>query len=104
MQTENTTKAERTQHTPGPWFDNGDGTVSTEKESIATIHGFLTRHVANAHLIAAAPELLEACKEADELTHYLIGHLTAKDKAFIWPKIVACNQKLKAAIVKAERN
>jgi hypothetical protein len=54
-----------TQHTPGPWKTNGDPYVSTAdgKRSIAfcdTRHGHEDR--ANARLIAAAPELLEALK------------------------------------------
>jgi hypothetical protein len=55
-----------TQHTPGPWKTNGDPYVSTAdgKRSIAFCD---TRQAhedrANARLIAAAPDLLEALKD-----------------------------------------
>lgn len=53
-------------HTPGPWYTDGgacgvfhDGGTSR----IATIEGnFTSVRIANARLIAAAPELLEALK------------------------------------------
>jgi hypothetical protein len=51
------------EHTPGPWKTNGDPYVSTAdgKRSIAfcdTRHGYEDR--ANARLIAATPDLLNA--------------------------------------------
>ena len=53
------------QHTPGPWHPAGDQGVQirSEKHQIAkvwTMRG--NEWKANAHLIAAAPELLEALK------------------------------------------
>lgn len=63
-------------HTPGPWAYRRDETgedefvvVSDGRPYVATVHGGArdwTEH--NARLIAAAPELLEACKaQAEEL-------------------------------------
>jgi hypothetical protein len=53
-------------HTPGPWssdFPNGDDWIRTEDGDAIVRIGFNQEHrEANAHLIAAAPELLEALK------------------------------------------
>ena len=63
------------EHTPGPWEISG-GTNSKrslfvwrkeepgfiEPHGIATVHGELAEVKANARLIAAAPDLLEACR------------------------------------------
>lgn len=64
-------------HTPGPWQGKGDGSGSINDSNgnqvaLATLIGLSIRHPderdANAHLIAAAPELLEeAQKAADQL-------------------------------------
>jgi hypothetical protein len=71
-------------HTPGPWeyrkgYDNianadirGEGIAGTIRDTdtgwnIARIWETGKRTEANAKLIAAAPELLEACREAQEL-------------------------------------
>lgn len=60
-------------HTPGPWFELSDGHASiaisnTVGPQWASKKNFIA-HVtpSNAALIAAAPELLEACKYAAEL-------------------------------------
>ncbi len=64
------------EHTPGPWnIDGGTnkkGNLYIWKKgeyygghAIATVHSDIQEGAeGNAHLIAAAPELLEACKEA----------------------------------------
>jgi hypothetical protein len=53
-----------TQHTPGPWKTNGDPYVSTAdgRRSIAFCDSHQQAHEdrANARLIAAAPDLLDA--------------------------------------------
>ena len=63
-----------TSHTPGPWHTNG-GQIKTEANVydggiIATV-GIVNHQdatdIANARLIAAAPDLLAACQAADEL-------------------------------------
>ena len=65
-----------TKHTPGPWHIDG-GTNSKNDlfiwkvgeyyggHAIATVHGEIQEdEAANARLIAAAPDLLKACKQA----------------------------------------
>lgn len=65
---------EPVKHTPGPWAVNEDGwKVESEKEhgwvndgwGICVTHG--SDREANARLIAAAPELLQALKESQRL-------------------------------------
>ena len=59
-------------HTPGPWKVRSTGEVGTERKLVAVIYPIETskqrENIANAHLIASAPELLEACREA-------LGHI-----------------------------
>lgn len=69
----------KTKHTPGPWhvreadgdpevedriWAEGDGTFATPERHVAVIRCGLRESAANARLIAAAPELLEACRRA----------------------------------------
>lgn len=105
----------RTTHTPGPWFtedvtfyssrakDNKWVEIWTRgpdggKQNIIALSGYgaegfdLKTQKANARLIAAAPELLEAAKEA--LAWFKAGETGAMDLPF--------KGKLKAAIAKAE--
>jgi len=53
-----------TRHTPGPWqtWENGDGEYGIERngDSLGTMEGQNAK--ANARLIAAAPDLLEAAR------------------------------------------
>ena len=75
-------------HTPGPWIiENNDilGHISAIVH-VATIHNDID---GNARLIASAPELLEACKDAYELMS--AGKV-----------LTACERKLCKAIAKAE--
>ncbi len=65
-------------HTPGPWeVDSAHGTdavyVLSENHLIAHViaHGDGTDDAANARLIAAAPDLLEACQAALEIAEAL---------------------------------
>lgn len=64
-------------HTPGPWIlkpyrkDFSIG-ISGESEYVVTVTGMSEKDKANARLIAAAPELLEACKDALESLKRLI--------------------------------
>jgi hypothetical protein len=55
------------EHTPGPWvvdFCNGKPYVVNGNFCAARVHGTEKTLLANARLIAAAPELLEACMVA----------------------------------------
>ena len=79
-------------HTPGPWkvvkYDNnalGISTEETENEICYSLH----LRSANARLIAAAHDLLAACKTASKLS--FIGEMAAK-----------CKFMLDDAIAKAE--
>lgn len=97
-----------TKHTPGPWFVGeqmpapsksihafigiGNGACHVGLASITPLTGFCEAE-ANARLIAAAPELLEACKEVV----FLIEGIAGLDDQ----QIQAINQ-ARAAIAKAE--
>lgn len=71
-------------HTPGPWnYNEGTRDVIVSKNGyndvlIAQLYKIGSQHEANARLIAAAPELLEACKAALEV---LILTTPKSDKA-----------------------
>ena len=85
-------------HTPGPWVAvartnahieiEAPGQPSYSAKKVATVS--LTNHEANARLIAAAPELLEALKEL----------MVAADRVSAEP--VTWLGKARAAIAKAE--
>ena len=58
-------------HTPGPWTDNGDGTVKAADGTPITDCAYYLRAdnsttpiYANARLIAAAPAMLEALEQS----------------------------------------
>jgi hypothetical protein len=94
----------KTEHTPGPWFVNqaaankGFARVTANNGMIAECGPHREaneQHFANAHLIAAAPDLLETCKDIlDDIKCGRDIHL--RDN-----KSVKC---LKAAIAKAEKH
>ena len=70
-------------HTPGPWHTAGDQGVQirSQRDQIAkvwTMRG--NEWKANARLIAAAPELLEALRAVD----VLFGHLAIDSTQRIW--------------------
>jgi len=97
-----------TKHTPGPWYFeipdeelvhpcNGlitDAPISKKPAGVmALVHVHKPADFANAHLIAAAPDLLEACKECLEF-------MICRD---IKNKVISgLSLQLRAAIVKAE--
>lgn len=99
------------EHTPGPWeakmdYDNemsdniisGRHTIRDKKEgwNIARIWESAPNGKSNAHLIAAAPDLLEACYNAlTDLAYYL----DEREEDFAIDKTY---QELKRAIAKAE--
>jgi hypothetical protein len=67
------------EHTPGPWKQNGPEIYAPEAyrhgsqfyDIAHSVNYMDDEGTANAHLIAAAPELLEACKTAAELIERL---------------------------------
>ena len=115
-----------TKHTPGPWVVEKNTTLiwgacdSDDKsthgmgfpiaEARLTTPGWAKRSFAdcepeaNAHLIAAAPELLEALKKAETLLNHMgdilngLDAVTAEDAAMAAPIFEA----VRAAIIKAE--
>lgn len=105
----NNTTENQTKHEPGPWITHGDliGTAKCDwwhegNELViakALRYGGTRPTDANARLIAAAPELLEACKSA---VPFLKDHvsLTIHDG----PSDRIALDKIEAAIAKAEGN
>jgi len=80
-------------HTAGPWnvtehFNGhkGDDKYRSVQSSsqgfyIAEILGDVPDHVANAHLIASAPDLLAACKNLRAIIHDYLTHAQQRDCA-----------------------
>lgn len=96
-------------HTPGPWFTHREGFSTVYIE--ARIGGGLIQEVAacgptnqgseqqeaNARLIAAAPELLEALRGLDEAYCRAGTHLTREERTEDRKRLIAA----RAAIAKA---
>ena len=82
---------ENTKHTPGPWvIDKDSHHINIRPEGqgylLATIATFWAEteentHEANARLIAAAPDLLAALEQANEMLKYIGGCQDTVDKA-----------------------
>ena len=93
-------------HTPGPWiFDEATGDVGTEDGVL--IHGNPPDDddrdeelAANAHLIAAAPELLAACEAVLDGVSLDVYRIAAADMGRMEPAEHAFDL-LRAAIAKA---
>ena len=93
------------QHTPGPWtiLPNTPHFVRamhpTEgMQPIATVYHFDGELAANARLIAAAPELLEACKKA----LMVITSIKEVLKSDGMPSMLKIEKEIQQAISKAE--
>ena len=88
-------------HTTGPWH------ASRKSVYVSNVHNkcvaeIFDRHEANARLIAAAPELLEALNELDLLLDF--GEPCSDEKPWIfddWSDLNAAFIKARAAISKA---
>lgn len=102
-------------HTPGPWTIHGWGEdnyeVNADDETVCNVPGFddetvdSDRAEANARLIAAAPELLAACRSlVDEIDSWVWVNVGGKVRAFeVSGGYAAYLQNLvRAAIAKAE--
>ena len=77
-----------TQHTPGPWEADDEDIFGQDNKLVARIayecnaHSLLTpEDHANARLIAAAPQLLEAL---ERLTRRLDSHFGGTDRSHDW--------------------
>ena len=100
------------EHTPGPWVvgitdDNGsevytDYTVKgKDRESIATTYCVVAaegHHEANAHLIAAAPDRLNACEIALRRLNEQNGQVSEE----VWNANYPADKALRDAIKKAK--
>ena len=104
-------------HTPGPWFQGfSDGRRVVDGNGASVAWTYTARNgrphsevKANARLISAAPELLEACKEAMVLGSHGVGSVNTSDdpdcKANAERNMSECiriMRVLSAAIAKAE--
>lgn len=95
------TVLEKTKPTPGPWVFSGNDSApilhiyAPDNNHLFHQDRSLEEQEANARLMAAAPELLAACKAA-RATHYL----TESEPGL--PSLTEVEQMLRAAIAKAE--
>jgi len=72
-----------TQHTPGPWTETRAHYIDAPNGTrIAEVYNWAPGYSQNARLIAAAPELLEALAEINDLSFALGGssHTTTLDR------------------------
>jgi hypothetical protein len=76
-----------TQHTPGPWKIDFPLVQTESKQLVCVMDGFIQDRIAtmaNAHLIAAAPNLLDALFKLNvaAVSHYFepCGHDTPEDR------------------------
>jgi len=72
-----------TQHTPGPWTETRGHYIDAPNGTrIAEVYNWAPSYSQNARLIAAAPELLEALAEINDLSFALGGssHTTTLDR------------------------
>lgn len=69
---------------------------------IATANNSIQAREDIASLLASAPDLLKACKDALSQIGYLRGRLSDKERRFVAPTTNACEEAMIAAIAKAE--
>lgn len=86
--------------TPGPYIKNGTSIMGNGKtELVAVVYGFDTEErKANAHLIAAAPDLLEALQNLVQLKEW--KDRNGKDEHYEKAQLIAW-EAARAAISKA---
>ena len=106
------TISEATKHTPGPWVVDGGGSVSSKDYEcpVATVSRGMrgnpwvtATRMANARLIAAAPELLEACHDAIVgLSAMLDDNETAAERLAAESLALLAIESAEAAIEKAQ--
>jgi hypothetical protein len=94
------------EHTPGPWRASENYIYGDRPpKQIARCHDVEgTPFLANARLIAAAPDLLKMCKDArDALATLPVGYLGyGRDGELIWSLRDELIDKMTQAITKAE--
>ena len=71
-------------HTPGPWFVNDDcieagGPEGPRDVTVAVVTGFTNPREANAHLVAAAPELYEALSNLAHTIQAMSAYIPAQN-------------------------
>jgi len=92
-------------HTPGPWkFDDNYGCIVAPDDTtvIASLEPDADSPVANALLIAAAPDLLEACKRMIAISNLWIASQVTIEHADEASALHMGRQFLLDAIAKAE--
>lgn len=98
----------KTQHTPGPWSIEGRNKVNvkiSDKSGFTCVHAQIwfpkqiKQAQANARLVAAAPELLKACKEAVHFIWEIQEQTTPEERQH---KVNLAFFMLRDAIAKAE--
>jgi hypothetical protein len=92
----------KTNHTPGPWEQSNRLIFGSTAAPIATVHKHQSPIVtqANASLIAAAPELLEALREQDCFLGVLSGTVPLTEKG-THRRIAINREAVRATIAKA---
>lgn len=91
-------------HTPGPWIVEGYPIAQTIEPNICDMVSSLPPHtvLANARLLASAPELLAACREAQLLIHYLLCGTPHEAPDLLMNQGEKIESLLRHAIAKAE--
>ena len=97
-----------TKHTPGPWIADGSNIKLTGKETrivanVSDPHRPTQQtdvNIANANLIAAAPDLLEALEDAEFIMRQLAKH--PQEVASMLDTLKRSSKDARAAIAKAK--
>jgi hypothetical protein len=102
----------KTEHTSGPWQSQGltvfaDGHGASTFKIVAEVNGNLGNWsdplpVANARLIASAPELLEALRECERVIRWAAQRSVGRVRADVVGGWLHQAEKANAAIAKAE--
>ena len=97
----------RTKHTPGPWHATSDLRIRTKDgvnvSQCLTTYSTLNQSDANARLIAAAPDLLEAHDRilSDELFHIVVNRVDLPDEAKLRALLAEIYETSRIALAKA---
>lgn len=87
-------------HTPGPWVANGSAIEDRPKRGPTTVIAYGVEAAADAHLLAAAPDLLAVLKECLESEERRRRHLEDGSPASTYSDVRLA--RVRAAIAKAE--